>query len=59
MARQRQSKPRTRSPRLPPPSPVKPTALRRWQDRIDRPLEILICIGHIAAIVGLLADHLS
>jgi hypothetical protein len=57
MARKHRSKPRPH--RRPVPQNAKPVALQRWRERIDKPLEILICVGHIAAVVGLLVEHLS
>jgi hypothetical protein len=57
MPRKRHSKSQTR--RHSTPQKAKQVKFQHWRERVDRPLEVLICVGHIAAIVGLLIEHLS
>jgi len=57
MARKHRSK--SRPHRRPAPQNAKQVALQQWRERIDKPLETLICVGQIAAVVGLLGEHLS
>lgn len=41
------------------PSPVVKPSPRHWIERVDRPLEILLCVGHIVAAISLVVEHLS